>query len=148
MKKNELLNSTAFLTCTLFISNYCTAQKINYTSVPAAVKASFKKEFPAIAEAKWELENRNYEANFKSDGHSMSAVLDAKGTLLETETAIAVSALPPAVTTYLLQHYKSAVIREAAIIKKAGGEVLYEAGVNHKDILFKSNGTFIREEKD
>ena len=126
----------------------CNAQKMNAAKVPATVKESFTKSFSDATGVKWELENKNYEANFKQDGKAMSAVIDSKGTLLETETDIKISELPATVTGYIAMHYKGAKIKEAAIIKKADGEMNYEAEVNHKDVLFNSKGEFIKEVKD
>jgi len=42
--------------------------------VPDAVENNFKKDFPKAADAKWEKEDGNYEANFKVDNVGMSAV--------------------------------------------------------------------------
>jgi len=131
-----------------FISNSSFAQKIKAENVPGAVKKSFEKAFPGTTAVKWELEDKNYEANFKSKNHSMSAVIDATGILLETETEIPVSELPPIVKAYISRHYRSATIKEAATITKANGELIYEAEVNHKDILFNSKGEFIKEENN
>jgi hypothetical protein len=129
-------------------SNMATAQKLNAAKVPQTVKAAFSKAFPTAGSVKWEMENNNYEAGFKQDGKSMSAVMDAKGAVLETETDIKVAELPKAVADYLTVHYKGAKVKEAAIIKKASGEINYEAEVNGKDVLFNSKGEFIKEVKD
>ena len=43
-------------------------QKIDASKVPAAVKASFAKEYPGIT-PKWEKEDGKYEVNFKKDGN-------------------------------------------------------------------------------
>ncbi|HRH61440.1 MAG TPA: PepSY-like domain-containing protein, partial [Chitinophagaceae bacterium] len=82
--KNILL---AFSIITTFS---CMAQ----TDIPAAVQASFNKNFPGIAVKKWEKEAGNYEAEFKKDGKNMSATFTAKGDWLETETDIDVASLP------------------------------------------------------
>lgn len=131
-----------------FISKSSFAQKLKAENVPAPVKKSFEKTFPGTTAVKWEMEDKNYEASFKSKDNSMSAVIDATGTLLETETEIKVSELPSTITTYISKHYKSATIKEAAKITKANGEMTYEAEVSHKDILFNNKGEFIKEVKD
>lgn len=146
--KQVLPGSIFVLAGIIFISGNCSGQKISDKKVPAAVKKSFQIEFPGITSTKWELEDKNYEANFKSNGQWMSAVIDVKGTLLETETEIPVSELPSTVKAYISQHYKSATVKEAALMKKANGDVVYEAEVNHKDILFNNKGEFIKEQKD
>jgi Skp family chaperone for outer membrane proteins len=114
---------------------------------PAAVKSSFAKDFPG-ATTKWEKEGVNYEANFKQEGKSMSALYDAKGNKQETEQSIKVSELPQTVKDYIAKNYKGEKIKEAAIITKANGEVNYEAEVKGMDVLFSKDGKFIKTTKD
>ena len=123
------------------------AQKTEESKIPVATVEAFKHQYPGI-KGKWEKEKDNYEVNFKKDNKAMSAVINAKGTILETETGIAVKDLPAGVADYIKTHYKGAPIKEAARIVKPGGETIYEAAVNKKDVLFDSNGKFIKEEKD
>lgn len=115
--------------------------------VPDVVKQAFAKNFPG-AVAKWEKEGAQYEANFKTAGHTMSAVFDSKGTMEESETAISVNELPATVLTYVKNNYKSAKISEAAKITKVNGEINYEAEVKGKDLIFDTSGKFLKEEKD
>lgn len=121
----------------------CFAQKV----VPVEVKEAFTKSFPGITVKKWDKEDGNYEANFTKDGKSMSATFDAKGEWLETETDIAISELPAAVSDYVKDHYKGAVIKQAAKLRTSKGD-MYEAEVKGKDLLFDMNGKFIKEEDD
>ncbi|HEX7905453.1 MAG TPA: PepSY-like domain-containing protein [Chitinophagaceae bacterium] len=122
-------------------------QKLKEAQVPAAVKSAFAAKYPATA-ATWEKEDGNYEVNFSKDGKTMSAVIDKKGTILETETDIAISELPAPVSAYVKQHYKDAKIKAASKIVKSNGETVYEALVNHTDVLFDKNGKFLKEVKD
>ncbi|MBI3719369.1 MAG: PepSY-like domain-containing protein [Sphingobacteriales bacterium] len=123
------------------------AQKINDAKVPAVIKLSFAKQYPGST-AKWEKEDGRYEANFKSNGNNMSALFDVNGMLLESEIDIKKSDLPTVIISYIKEHYKGSVIKEAAKITKADGTVNYEAEVNHKDLIFDVNGKFIKEHKD
>lgn len=123
------------------------AQKLKDAEVPAAAKAAFQKQFPNT-KAGWEKEKENYEVNFKKDGKVMSSVIDKNGAILETETDIAVSALPSSVRTYVKDHYKGAKIKEAAEIIRGNGEKNFEAEVGGKDVLFDANGKFLKEAKD
>ena len=54
------------------------SQGLNDSKVPTAVKTSFAKDFPGNS-PKWDKENSNYEANFKTDGKTMSALYDENG---------------------------------------------------------------------
>jgi Putative beta-lactamase-inhibitor-like, PepSY-like len=126
---------------------FVNAQKMDASKVPAAVKAGFSKQYPGVT-AKWEKEIGKYEANFKQNGNTMSALFEANGTMIESEMDIAVSALPAAVLAYVKVHYKGKSIKEGAKITKADGTVNYEAEVNGKDVIFDAGGKFLKEAKD
>lgn len=126
--------------------NAC-AQKLKESEVPAAVKASFSKEYPGIS-ARWEREDGIYEAGFKKEGKNMSVLYEANGTMTETEVDIKVRGLPAPVVSYVKEHYMGKSIKEAAKITKADGTVNYEAEVNGKDLIFDASGNFLREVKD
>jgi len=117
-----------------------TAQKIDPSKVPAAVKISFAKKYPDVDRVKWEKEGDHFEAGFKDNDHSMSALFTADGSLTESELTIPITSLPPAVMTYIKAHYKGAAIREAAKITKASGEINYEAEAKGMDLIFDVNG--------
>lgn len=123
------------------------AQKLKEANVPAAVKTSFAKQYPGTP-VKWEKEDGEYEAGFKKDGITMSAVFMVDGTMKESEMDIKVTALPASVLAYVKEHYKGKTIKEGAKITKADGTVNYEAEVDGKDVIFDSEGKFIREAKD
>lgn len=114
----------------------------------ASAKAAFAKAFPSATKVKWEKENGVYEVTFLDKGHEMSATYDGKGALLETEQEIAISELPASVATYMQANYKGAKLKGAAKITKADGAVNWEAAIKGKDVLFDSNGKFLREVKD
>lgn len=123
------------------------AQKISSDKVPLATKAAFEKAHPG-ALATWEKEVDNFEVNFKEAGKSMSAVIDKSGNILETESDIAVSALPASAATYVQAHYKGSAIKEASMISKANGDIMYEANVNGRDLMFDASGKFIKSVKE
>jgi len=123
------------------------AQNIKESEVPSAAKAAFNKKYPGT-HAKWEKEKDNYEVNFKKENKTMSAVIDKSGTIMETETDIAVNELPQNVQKYLKSHYSGLKVKEAAKIVKANGEVNYEGEVNGKDVIFDKNGKFIKIARD
>ena len=114
--------------------------------VPAEVLKAFKKSYPDV-NPKWENEHGKYEAGFKKDGHNMSLLYKADGTLEETEVAIPVTTLSPKIVKYVEEH-QLGKIKEAAKITKANGEVNYEAEVKSGDVLFDANGNFLKIAKD
>lgn len=118
------------------------AQKITSSKVPASVKASFAKQYPGIT-AKWEKEDGKFEAGFKKDGKTMSALFETSGLMTESEIDIKVTDLPASILAYVKEHYKGKSIKEAAKITKADGAVNYEAEVDGKDMIFDANGKLI-----
>lgn len=122
-------------------------QKLDASKVPAAVKAAFAAKYAGLS-VKWEMEDGKYEANFKQDNNTMSAMFKPDGTFTESETDIKVTELPAGVLLYLKQHYTGKAIKEAAKITKADGTVNYEAEVSGKDLIFDANSKFIKAVKD
>ena len=113
--------------------------------VPAAVKAKIKELYPNVKELDWSMENGNYEAEIEQKGSpDVSVILDAKGTVVETETEIKVAELPEAARTYIAKNVANAKIKEAAKIVKADNSVEYEAQVGKKDYIFDANGNFLK----
>ncbi|MEO7923372.1 MAG: PepSY-like domain-containing protein [Chitinophagaceae bacterium] len=121
-------------------------QKLDMSKVPAAVKSSFTRQFPG-AVAKWEKEEELYEAGFQQDGHEMSALFEANGTLKETEIGIPPSELPAHIKQYVKDHYKGMSIKEAAKITSSAGDTEYEAAIKGRDLIFDNKGNFIKEIK-
>ena len=130
------------------VTVFAYAQKIDVKKVPAPVKASFAKMYPSVTVAKWEMEDGNYEVNYKMDGQNISATYQPDGTFLESETGIEIGQLPAAVLSYVKEHYAGKKIKEAAKITNANGAINWEAEVNGIDVLFDANSKFIKEAKD
>ena len=129
------------------ISTTVCAQKIDASKVPVAVKESFTKKFPGIT-PKWEMEDGKYEAGFDQQKHEMSVLIEANGSIIETETEISIVELPAPVTAYLKKNHPGVKIKEAAKITKADGEVNYEAEVKGSDLIFDSKGIFLKQVKE
>lgn len=127
-----------------FFSMSTFAQELKDSKVPAAVMATFKKQYPGI-KAAWEKEKDGYEASFKKDGHDMSVNINESGEITGTETGIAIAALPAAIISYIKTHYKSEKIKEAAKIVGQKGEVTYEVEIKGKDLIFDADGRFLKE---
>ena len=123
-----------------------TAQKIAAAKVPAAVKASFAKQYPGTV-ATWEKENGQYEAGFKKGDKEMSSLFSTDGTMTESEVSVKPGELPAPVLAFVHKKYKGNTIKEGAKITKADGTVMYEAEVNGKDLIFDDKGNFMKAEK-
>ncbi len=142
MKKLVLMMVAAMITSLTF------AQKIQEKDVPALVKASFQKQYPNIKEVKWDKEGEKFEASFDLNKIDNSVLFDSKGNILETEEEIELAQLPKGVLEYVINNYKGQNVKEAAKITDANGIVTYEAEIKGMDLLFDSNGKFIKEVKE
>jgi hypothetical protein len=131
----------------VFAALSSSAQKTDVSKVPVTVKNAFEKAYPGVT-AKWEKEDGNYEVSFKQSGSDMSVVIDAKGSILQTEMGISSTKLPSSALDYVKAHYKGKNIKESAKITKADGTVNYEAQVAGKDVIFDANGKFLKEVKE
>ncbi len=124
------------------------SQKMKEAEVPAAVKSALQKQFPTAKDVKWDKEKNQYEASFDLNKADQSVLFDASGKIVETEVEIEMSQLPKGVTEYVKANYKGMNVKEAAKITDASGKVTYEAEVKGMDLLFDSNGKFLKEVKE
>jgi len=131
--------------CALALTAPASAQLLKPAQVPAAARATFKARFPTVTTNTWEKEGDKYEAGFKLNGKTMSALLTPAGELLETETDMSPAQLPTAVRGKLASDYKTYKVKEAATIVRADGSTVYEAevarGGKAQDVLFHADGS-------
>ena len=124
------------------------AQNNQMKAVPQEVKTSFQKQYPAVEEAKWEKEGENYEVEYKQGDKELSVLYDAKGNLIETEVEIKSEELPKSAKEYIKANYKDQKIKEASQITDAKGTITYEAEIKGTDLIFDSEGKFVKEQKN
>ena len=142
MKKLALMIVAAMITSLTF------AQKLQEKDVPASVKTAFQKNFPQAKVEKWEKEGVNFEAEFELNKSEQSVLFDAQGGIIETEIEIEISELPNGIVDYVKTNYKGQSVKEAAKITDTKGTLTYEAEIKGMDLLFDSNGKFIKEIKN
>lgn len=125
------------------------AQMLKPAQVPAAAKATFKAKFPTVKTNSWEKEGDKFEAGFKMNSNTMSAVITPAGELMETETDMSPSQLPAAVRAKLASDYKAYKITEAATLVSADGTTTYEAEVSKggkkQDVVFNADGSLAKK---
>lgn len=143
MKKKMFLGMFALLAISLTFG-----QKLKENEVPVNVRVTFKKHYPAVKAEKWEKEGANYEVSFDLNKVDYSVLIDENGAILETEVEIKVSELPALAIEYMAKHYAGQKVKEAAKITAADGTVTYEAEIKGEDLIFNSEGTFIKVSKD
>jgi hypothetical protein len=117
--------------------------------VPKAVAEAFAKKFPAATNIKWAKENaKEYEAEFKLNGKSISANFLTNGSWVETESEINAAELPAAITTAVKTKYVNAVILKIFKIETATGKVKYETefktGNKKKEMIFDAEGNILK----
>ena len=144
MKKCLLILSLALLAVGAQAQQTLAAQRI-----PTAVRATFKKKFPAIHRMTWEMEKGQYLAAFYQHGTSVSALITPTGELTETETEMDPSKLPPAVRAVLARDYNAYRVSGAATLVSAAGATTYEvevykAGKRH-DVHFNADGSLVKK---
>ncbi|HVT86887.1 MAG TPA: PepSY-like domain-containing protein [Chitinophagaceae bacterium] len=117
--------------------------------VTDAAKKAFAAKFPNATNVKWGKENASeYEAEFKLNGQPVSANFKLDGSWVETESSIAVSDLPPAVTNAIKAKYPGTILNKAEKVEMPGGKTVYETVVKvngkKKEIEINPDGTFVK----
>ncbi len=125
------------------------AQKVDASKMPAVVKAAFAKKFAGATAVEWGKENaKEYEAEFKLNGKSVSANFLADGSWVETEMEIPVTELPAAAATAVKTKHPGATILKVYKIDNAKGDLTYEAeiktGNKKQEMILKADGTIIK----
>lgn len=149
--KNKMKTSTlVFLIVMVAMMNASIAmsQKLQEKDVPANVKTAFHKQYPNVTKIKWSKEDGKYEAEFEISEEETSVLIDATGSILETEVEIKIDQLPNEVSEYVKLNYKGQSIKEVAKIADDKGLVTFEVEIKGKDLIFDSSGKFIKEIKD
>jgi len=128
------------------------------TEVPKKVSSAFNEKFSTMENVTWEQESENeWEASFISEGKETSAVFDADGIWLETETEVVLEDIPAEVFKTLCLKYEEFEIEEAESIESPDFNG-YEIEIEMEDdddekefeVLIDSDGTFVKavEEDD
>lgn len=141
--KKLTLTIAAVITASLIFG-----QRLQDKDVPANIKTAFQKLYPTTKEVKWDNEEGNFEASFELSEVEYSVLFDVQGKLIETEVEIELNQLPSGVLDYIKTTYKGRSVKEAAKITDGRASVSYEAEIKGMDLLFDSNGKFIKEIKN
>jgi hypothetical protein len=138
------MKNVFILALIVLCSNVLFAQK----GVPANAIATLKQKFPNALKSKWEKEkDGGFEANFKVNGKSLSMTFSSTGEWLETESGIAVSALPAPVVAAFKKEHANATIKAAEKIEKANAtsyEIEYKDGLKMKEVVYDAQGIALK----
>ena len=116
--------------------------------IPAAAKTGFAAKFPTAQKVKWSIEKPGeFEAEFTLNGIETSALVDAKGTLLETETEMKVKELPQTLKATLAKDFTEYKFDEIEKATDAKGVTTFEMeaakGKDKLEISFDVNGKLL-----
>lgn len=119
--------------------------------IPAAAKSGFAAKFPTAQKVKWGVEKPGeFEAEFTLNGVETSALVDAKGTLLETEAEIKESELPQAVKATLNKDFAGYKLDEIEKATDVKGVTTFEMeaakGKDKLEISFDASGKLLGKE--
>jgi len=144
MKKIIVLLSV----CLLFAS-FGYNQTIPEEKVPAPVKESFAKKFPAATSVVYNMEKTDYEVTFKDKEVGMSANFNSKGEWLETETIMIESDLPKEVLTSVATNFVGFVITDITKIDGPDNVLNYEMhlkkGTEAYKVKFSPKGDILKK---
>jgi hypothetical protein len=131
-----------------FISLSVSAQHAK--DLPARVKAAFDQKFPGAQKVKWGKENAiEWEAGFKLDNKEYTANFNTDGNWIETEYKIGEKEIPAAVTKTLEKEFPEYKLVESEISETVKGK-LYEFGIKtgsgKMEVAVNSDGTLIKKE--
>ena len=118
---------------------------------PAAAKAAFATKYPTAQKVKWSVEKPGeFEVEFTMNKVELSALYDATGKQLETETEMKESALPQAVKAAIAKDFAGYKIDEIEKSTDANGAASYEMeavkGKVKLEISFDADGKLISNE--
>jgi hypothetical protein len=114
-------------------------------TAPAKVYDAFIRKYPCAIKVKWGRDKANYEVSFVYLEQRMAAVFAANGDWRETEIEIPLDSLPSQSRQFAVTKGR---IVESSKILKANGQMIYEAEVKRKNLLFDSTGKYLRVEAD
>lgn len=123
----------------------------NAEKIPAAAKSGFAAKFPTAQKVKWSVEKPGeFEAEFTLNGVETSALVDAKGILLETEAEIKESELPQAVKATLAKDFAGYKLDEIEKATDTKGITTFEMeaakGKDKLEISLDASGKLLGKE--
>ncbi|MHB8260583.1 MAG: PepSY-like domain-containing protein [Bacteroidia bacterium] len=127
------------------------AQKINEDKVPATALSNFKKQFATATKAQWEMDDADFEVNFKNNGIEYAAKYDKQGNWLETEQEIKKSELPVAVKQAVEKEFPKAEIEETEKVTYPNNiPAIYEMEIEKDkqkfEVQFSAEGKLLKKE--
>jgi len=119
--------------------------------LPANVKTAFDQKFPGARKIKWGKENATeWEAEFNFNNKEYSANFNSDGNWVETEYEIAKNEIPAAITKTLGKEFPGFKLGESEISETVKGK-LYEfeikTGSGKMEVAINADGVLLNKEK-
>jgi hypothetical protein len=115
--------------------------------VPLAIRAAFKKQFPAAEKVKWEPGIGQFAAAFKLENKNISALFDDSGNLIETEEWASLDELPAQARTLIENQHPGKKVKEVKKVIRNRRWVFFKVKINGMDILFDAQGKQVVQEE-
>jgi hypothetical protein len=148
--KNKMMKKLlTVLFCLIFVvGSYAQKPK---EDAPAAAKSAFAAKYPTAQKVKWSVEKPGeFEVEFTLNKVESSALFDASGKFLESETEVSKADLPAAVNATISKDFAGYKLDEIEKSTDAKGAVTFEMeAVKGKDklaISFDATGKLISKE--
>ena len=141
----SMLFAFMFLASSLFA---CEQNDVKPEDVPAAVRQTLLNVFPNTSNLEWEKKGENYEAEFDVATVEHTALLDAKGSLLQHKYDITEAELPEAVKAAISQQYADYILDDADVLVKGTTsfyQVELEKGMQEEKLVFAADGSQSQE---
>jgi hypothetical protein len=129
----------------------CSKEGSKTTDQPEAVQNAFKSQYSNAKKVNWENDGELYIVEFETDKMEKEVTYDKSGKIMEVEWEIAVSDLPSTIQEYIENNYPEYEIEEAEKMEKDSKiyfEVEIEGDDEELELIFDSNGSFLRVEPD
>lgn len=126
-------SSSIVLSMTILFASACGHKEKEAENTPKAVETAFQQKFPDAKKVKWEKENENeWEAEFEMNGKEYSANFLSDGTWKETEYEISLSEIPEEVMHTIDAQFPDHEVEEVELSERALGNV-YEFELESAD---------------
>ncbi|NDK57183.1 PepSY-like domain-containing protein [Pontibacter fetidus] len=120
------------------------AQDVAPKDVPAAVTNAISQKYANAAKIDWEMNETNYEAEFKINRTEHTVLVDPAGTILMAKHDVDKKELPQAVNTAITQSYKGLKLDDVEVLEK-DGTTYYQVELNDKagdkKLVFTADGS-------
>lgn len=131
-------------------ASFCFAQKLTMDKVPAATANAFKQKFPNGSQPGWSKEGKDFEVEFFNGKKRQSALFDATGKWLETETEINYNAVPMKVQNAFQKEFEGYQVQEVYEVETPDKGINYEIiafkGTKNYETVFSAKGEMLKKE--